>query len=133
MRRTGWLKVASTLLAHSAPSPAPHHLKAEAAPARRPSSLGGLPRPQSPATGRPKVELFPRPPTGIAALSSQLVAKLEERIERSDGPYARLSDLFLSGDEVGGDGGGAVHCGVFGELCSWYVRTRRTLTRCSAC
>ena len=58
-----WWKVPSTLSEDSAPSASLDSLKTQAAPTHpraQPEQLGGLPWPQEPASGRPKIEDFPR-------------------------------------------------------------------------
>ena len=56
-----WLKAAATLSDDTAPSASLDHLEAQAAPTHPrapPEHLGGLPWPQEPASGRPKVLRF---------------------------------------------------------------------------
>ena len=57
-----WFKMASTLSDDTAPSASLDHLEAQAAPMQpraQPEPLGGLPWPQEPGSGRPKVEGLP--------------------------------------------------------------------------
>ena len=60
--RPGWCKMPSALSDATAPSASLDHLQARAAPTHPgapPEHIGGSPRPQEPASGRPKVEESP--------------------------------------------------------------------------